>query len=191
MGKSLTENKVLTVESEPTMADGIAVKRPGKLTFQLVQKYVDGMLEVDEREIARAMLLLLERNKLLVEGAGAVSLAALLSGRFPVKRKKTVAVISGGNVDISFLSRIIERGMFETGRFMNFKTIIKDKPGNLEKVLEIIAEQQGNVMDISLSHIGDNIYPNYAKLSLTIETRNRDHIRAILAALEQKGYSHR
>lgn len=191
MGKSLTEKKVLTVESEPTMADGIAVKRPGELTFQLVQKYVDGMLEVDEREIARAMLLLLERNKLLVEGAGAVSLAALLSGRFPVKRKKTVAVISGGNVDISFLSRIIERGMFETGRFMNFETIIKDKPGNLEKVLEIIAEQQGNVMDISLSHIGDNIYPNYAKLSLTIETRNRDHIRAILAALEQKGYSHR
>ena len=191
MGKSLTEKKVLTVESEPTMADGIAVKRPGELTFQLVQKYVDGMLEVDEREIARAMLLLLERNKLLVEGAGAVSLAALLSGRFPVKRKKTVAVISGGNVDISFLSRIIERGMFETGRFMNFETIIKDKPGNLEKVLEIIAEQQGNVMDISLSHIGRHIYPNYAKLSLTIETRNRDHIRAILAALEQKGYSHR
>lgn len=90
---------------------------------------------------------------------------------------------------MSLLSRIIERGMVESGRFMNFETIIKDKPGNLEKVLEIISEQEGNIMDISLSHIGDNIYPNYAKLSLTIETRNREHIREILSALRKKGYS--
>lgn len=189
MSRSLSEKKVIKVDSEPTMADGIAVKRPGELPFQLVQKYSDGMLEVDEREIARAMLLLLERKKMLVEGAGAVSLAALISGRFPVKNKKTVAIISGGNVDMSLLSRIIERGMVESGRFMNFETIIKDKPGNLEKVLEIISEQEGNIMDISLSHIGDNIYPNYAKLSLTIETRNREHIREILSALRKKGYS--
>lgn len=189
MGKSLLEKKTITVESEPTMADGIAVKKPGDLTFELVQKYVDGMFEVDEKEIAQTMLLLLERSKMLVEGSGAVSLASVLSDRFPVKNKKTVAIISGGNVDISFISRIIERGMVEAGRFMHFETIIKDKPGNLEKITQFIAEQKGNILDISLSHIGDKIYPNYAQLSLSIETRNREHIQEILHALHRKGYS--
>lgn len=189
MTKSLLEKKNISIDSEPTMADGIAVKRPGDLTFELTQKYVDGMLEADEMEIAQSMLLLLERNKMLVEGSGAVSLASILSETFPVKNKKTVAVISGGNVDISFISRIIERGMVEAGRFMHIDTILKDKPGNLEKVLEIIAERQGNILDISLSHIGDKIYPNYAQLSLSIETRDQDHIQEIIAALHSKGYS--
>jgi threonine dehydratase len=97
-------------------------------------------------------------------------------------------VISGGNVDVSFISRIIERGMVEAGRFMHFNTILKDKPGNLEKVLEIVTERQGNILDISLSHIGDKIYPSYAQLSISIETRDQHHIEEILEALKKKGY---
>jgi threonine dehydratase len=188
MAQSLKEKKLVTVDASPTMADGIAVKRPGQHTFQLVQQYVDDMISVDEMEIAQTMLMLLERNKLLVEGSGAVSLAAMLYDKLPIKDKKVVTVISGGNVDVSFISRIIERGMVEAGRFMHFNTILKDRPGNLEKVLEIVTERQGNILDISLSHIGDKIYPSYAQLSISIETRDQHHIEEILEALKKRGY---
>ncbi|WP_332631713.1 threonine ammonia-lyase [Halalkalibacter flavus] len=189
MAQSLLEMEPITVEASPTMADGIAVKRPGQHTFPLVQRYVDDMLTVDETEIARTMLMLLERNKLLVEGSGAVSLAALLNQKLPIKNKKVVPVISGGNVDVSFISRIIERGMVEAGRFMRFNTILKDKPGNLEKVLQVVTEHQGNILDISFSHMGDKIYPSYAQLSISVETRDRHHIEEIIKALQKKGYS--
>jgi threonine dehydratase len=188
MAQSLKEKKLVTVDASPTMADGIAVKRPGQHTFQLVQQYVDDMISVDEMEIAQTMLMLLERNKLLVEGSGAVSLAAMLYDKLPIKDKKVVTVISGGNVDVSFVSKIIERGMVEAGRFMHFNTILKDRPGNLEKVLEIVTERQGNILDISLSHIGDKIYPSYAQLSISIETRDQHHIEEILEALKKRGY---
>ncbi|MFC0471299.1 threonine ammonia-lyase [Halalkalibacter kiskunsagensis] len=189
MAQSLLEMEPITVDAHPTMADGIAVKRPGQHTFPLVQRYVDDMLTVDETEIARTMLMLLERNKLLVEGSGAVSLAALLNQKLPIKNKKVVPVISGGNVDVSFISRIIERGMVEAGRFMRFNTILKDKPGNLEKVLQVVTEHQGNILDISFSHIGDKIYPSYAQLSISVETRDRHHIEEIVKALQKKGFT--
>src|SRR5690606_5718557 len=102
--------------------------------------------------------------------------------------KKVVPIISGGNVDVSFISRIIERGMVESGRFMRFRTILKDKPGNLEKILEVISELNGNILDISLSHIGDKIYQNYAQLSISIETKNQEHKDEIYAVLKTKGY---
>ncbi len=189
MAQSLENNKPLKVESLPTMADGIAVKKPGQHTFQLVQKYVDDMLSVDETEIAQTMLMLLERNKLLVEGSGAVSLAALLYHKLPLNRKKIVPIISGGNVDVSFISRIIERGMVEAGRFVRFNTILQDKPGNLEKILQVVTEKQGNVLDISLSHMGDRIYPGYAQLSLSVETKDQHHIEEIFEAFKQKGFT--
>ena len=132
--------------------------------------------------------MLLERNKILVEGSGAVSLAALLNQKLPIKNKKVVPIISGGNVDVSFISRIIERGMVESGRFMRFNTILKDKPGNLEKVLHIVTEHQGNILDISFSHMGDKIYPSYAQLSISVETRDQHHIEEIFKALQKKGY---
>ncbi|RKQ34667.1 threonine ammonia-lyase [Oceanobacillus halophilus] len=189
MAESLKGKELLTVNSTPTMADGIAVKRPGQHPFGLVEKFVDGIVTVDEMEIARTMLLLLERNKLLVEGSGAASLAAMVYKKLPIEDKKVVTVISGGNVDVSFISRIIERGMVESGRFMQFQTILKDKPGNLEKVLQVITEHQGNILNISVSHIGDKIYPSYAQLFLSIETKNQEHIQEILEALKQKGYT--
>ncbi|HLU21288.1 MAG TPA: threonine ammonia-lyase [Bacillaceae bacterium] len=188
MAQSLQEGKITTVVADPTMADGIAVQRPGQHTFEIVSKYVDDIITVDEMEIAQTMLMLLERNKLLVEGSGAVSLAALVQKRIPLKNKKVVPIISGGNVDVSFISRIIERGMVESGRFMRFRTILKDKPGNLEKILEVISELNGNILDISLSHIGDKIYPNYAQLSISIETKNQEHKDEIYAVLKTKGY---
>ncbi len=129
MKQSLLVDHTVTVDSQPTMADGIAVKKPGELPFQIVQKYVDEVFCVDEMEIARTMLMLLERSKLLVEGSGACSLASLLYQKIPIAGKKTVAVISGGNVDVSFISRIIERGMVEAGRFVHFSLFLKDKTG--------------------------------------------------------------
>lgn len=189
MAQSVKGKKPMTVEASPTMADGIAVKRPGNLTFELVQRYVDDLFCVDETEIAQTMMMLLERNKLLVEGSGASSLAAMLYQKLPIKNKKAVAIISGGNVDVSFISRIIERGMVEAGRFVQYSTILKDKPGNLEKVLGVVTEHHGNIMDISLSHMGDRIYPGYAQLILSVETRDRKHIEEIFDAFKKKGYT--
>ncbi|MDG5788535.1 threonine ammonia-lyase [Evansella sp. AB-P1] len=189
LAHSLKEMEPVTINAKPTMADGIAVKRPGIHPFRIAQKYVDDMFTVDETEIAQTMLMLLERNKLLVEGSGAVSLAATLKQKLPIKNKKVVTIISGGNVDVSFISRIIERGMVEAGRFMRFNTILKDKPGNLEKVLQVITALQGNILDISFSHMGDKIYPSYAQLSISVETKNQEHIQEILEALKNKGFT--
>ena len=125
MKQSLLENKPVMVEATPTMADGIAVKKPGQKTLEIVQKYVDDIYCVDEMEIARTMLMVLERNKLLVEGSGACSLSALLYEKMKLKEKKVVAVLSGGNVDMNFISRIIEHGMVESGRYAHFTITFK------------------------------------------------------------------
>ncbi|MEH6889625.1 threonine ammonia-lyase [Bacillus sp. JJ864] len=189
MKQSLQEKQRVTVQSTPTMADGIAVKRPGDLTFQLVQRYVDDIFCVDEMEIARTMLMLLERNKLLVEGSGATSLAALLYGKVPEQGKKIVSVISGGNVDVNFISRIIEHGMVEAGRFVHISTMIKDKPGQLQQVLQIITDLEANVLHIHLERIGSKVFPGYAQLHLSLETKDNEHIEQVLMGMRKKGYS--
>lgn len=188
MKQSLQSNKVVSIDSSPTMADGIAVKKPGELPFQIVQKYVDDIFCVDEMEIARTMLMMLERSKLLVEGSGACSLASLLYHKLPIEGKKTVAVISGGNVDVSFISRIIERGMVEAGRFVHFGLFLKDKPGELEKLLGNITNMEANVLNLSLEHIGEKIFPGYAMLHLSLETKNQNHVEFIFSELSKKGY---
>ncbi|WP_374978565.1 threonine ammonia-lyase [Mesobacillus zeae] len=188
MKQSLLEKKPVMVESTPTMADGIAVRKPGEHTFELVQKYVDDIFCVDEMEIARTMLMVLERNKLLVEGSGASSLAALLYGKVNIHEKKVVAVLSGGNVDMNFISRIIERGMVESGRYASFTMILKDKPGELQRVLSSITELDANVQSVILHHAGEHIYPGYAQLELSLETKNHDHIEVLNKALKNKGY---
>ncbi|WP_042457087.1 threonine ammonia-lyase [Neobacillus dielmonensis] len=189
MKQSLLENKPVMVDSTPTMADGIAVKKPGEHPFEIVKKYVDDIFCVDEMEIARTMLLLLERNKLLVEGSGAVSLASLLYQKVNFKEKKVAAVISGGNVDVSFISRIIERGMVESGRYANFSMILKDKPGELQRVLSAITELDANILSVDLQHAGEDIYPGYAQLELSLETKNQDHIQTVCNVLKNKGYA--
>jgi threonine dehydratase len=188
MRQSLSEKKPVMVESTPTMADGIAVKKPGLQTFELVQKYVDDIFCVDEMEIARTMLMVLERNKLLVEGSGASALASLLYQKANIKEKKVVAILSGGNVDVNFISRIIERGMVESGRFTNITISLKDKPGELQRVLNSITELEANIQSVNLHHVGEHIYPGYAQLELALETKSHDHIEALNKELISKGY---
>lgn len=187
MKQSLLANKVVSVKMSPTMADGIAVKRPGEITFELIRRYVDDIVCVDEMEIARSMLLLMERNKLLVEGAGASSLAALLYHKTSLARKKVVAILSGGNVDINFISRIIEHGMAEAGRFVQFSTMIRDKPGELEKILQVIAAMEGNVLEVTHQRIGRHVLPGYAELQISLETNDQKHIKKIMGQLEKEG----
>jgi threonine dehydratase len=186
MKQSLLENKPVMVESAPTMADGIAVKKPGQKTFEIIQKYVDDLYCVDEMEIARTMLMILERNKLLVEGSGACSLSALLYEKLELKEKKVVAVLSGGNVDMNFISRIIERGMVESGRYATFSVTLKDKPGELQKVLGLITELDANIQTVNLHRMGKYIYPGYAKLEISVETKNHEHIEQLYNVLIQK-----
>lgn len=186
MKQSLLENKPVMVESAPTMADGIAVKKPGQKTFEIIQKYVDDLYCVDEMEIARTMLMVLERNKLLVEGSGACSLSALLYEKVKLKEKKVVAVLSGGNVDMNFISRIIERGMVESGRYATFTVTLKDKPGELQKVLGLITDLDANIQTVNLHRMGKYIYPGYAKLEISVETKNHEHIEQLYKVLSQK-----
>lgn len=188
MKKSIINNKPIAVEATPTMADGIAVGKPGSITFDIVHKYVEDILLVDEMEIARTMLMLLERNKLMVEGSGAASLAALLYNKIPMTNKKVVPVLSGGNVDMNFISRIIERGLVESGRFATFAIIIKDKPGELQNLLAHISELDASVKTISQNHVGVDIFPGYAQIVVTLETKNKDHIELIQKTLINKGY---
>ena len=188
MKESLLQKTITTVPFIPTMADGISVRTPGKKTFQLIQQYVDDLICVDEMEIARTMLLLLERNKLLVEASGASALAALLYDKLLLKGKKVITVLSGGNVDVNFISRIIEHGMVESGRFVHLSTLLKDKPGHLQEILAIITNLEANVLSISLDHIGETIFPGYAKLRLSLETMSHEHIQDIFKSLKQQGY---
>lgn len=188
MKQSLLENKPLMIESTPTMADGIAVKKPGLRTFDIAQKYVDDIFCVDEMEIARTMLMVLERNKLLVEGSGACSLSALLYEKVKLKEKKVVAVLSGGNVDMNFISRVIERGLVESGRYAAFTITLKDKPGELQKVLNALTDLDANIQSVNLSHMGKNIYPGYAGLEISVETKNNEHIDMLYKVLKEKNY---
>ncbi|QOY35641.1 threonine ammonia-lyase [Anaerobacillus isosaccharinicus] len=188
MKQSLQAMTPIEVEAEPTMADGIAVRKPGLQNFEIIRNYVDDIFCVDEMEISRTMLMVLERNKLLVEGSGASALAALLYKKVPIQGKKVVSILSGGNVDVNFISRIIEHGMVEAGRFVHFSTILKDKPGHLQEVLQFISELEGNVLSISLEHVGEYILPGYAKLILSLETKNKIHREKILSQLKERGY---
>ncbi|MFC4319933.1 threonine ammonia-lyase [Litchfieldia salsa] len=189
MKASLQAEKPVIFEALPSMADGIAVKKPGHLTFELIQKYVDAIYTVEEMEIARTMLLLLERNKLLAEGSGAVSLAALLYHKIPIEGKNVVPIITGGNVDMNFISRIIEHGMVESGRYLSLITTIPDKPGNLQKLLQLIADLDGNVLNINHQRIGARVFPGQTQIQLSLETKNHAHIDQITQKIKDEGYS--
>jgi threonine dehydratase len=189
MKQSLIENKPVMVESTPTMADGIAVKKPGQRPFDIIQKYVDDIYYVDEMEIARTMLMVLERNKLLVEGSGACSLSALLYEKVKLKEKKVVAVLSGGNVDMNFISRIIERGLVESGRYATFTITLKDKPGELQKVLTSLTDLDANIQSVNLNRMGKNIFPGYTGLEISVETKNNEHIDMLYKVLKEKNAS--
>jgi threonine dehydratase len=185
---SRKEKMPIKVPSTGTIADGIAVKKPGKLTFDIVNNYVDTIITVDENEISQTMLYLLERNKFMVEGSGAASLAALLYKKIPLTNKKVVNIISGGNVDSLSLSRIIEHGLIESGRFMKFVTVGPDKPGLLHKLLQVVSEHKANIISVQHNRISSKIPLGHVEIEVALETNNIEHIENIKRNLEGIGY---
>lgn len=176
------------LEQASTLADGIAVKCAGDLTFHTVNHYVDDIVTVEEEEISESILTLMERSKSIVEGAGAVAIAAALQRKVDLTCQNTVIILSGGNIDVNFLAQIIERGLRRSGRSMNFQTILPDKPGNLEKVLELIAQERGNVVTVEHSRYDLSIPLRYARVSMTLETQNFNHQERIIERLGKAGY---
>src|SRR5580658_796379 len=188
MKAALEQGSPITLPPKMTIADGIAVRIAGAITFPLVARYVDEIVTVDEEEIANAILLLLEKEKTVAEGAGAAPAAALLNRKTSLEGLRTVVVISGGNIDVNFLSRIIERGLVKDGRLIRLRLRTPDQPAALYKVLGLIAERRANIMNIvhDRSHYGVNL--GESAVELTLETRGREHANEIIAALQESGY---
>lgn len=187
MLNSIANKHIERLSSVSTIADGIAVKEPGVNTFELVNKYVDGIVTVTEDEICSAILALIEQHKMIAEGAGAVSVAAVMFNKIPVKGKNVVCIVSGGNIDVTILSRVIKRGLYKTGRSCELCIELMDKPGQLQKVAEIIAANGGNVISVSHERGSETEDINGCFLRLILETRNYDHISQINKALTDAG----
>jgi threonine dehydratase len=180
--------EVVPIENAETLADGIAVKRIGDRTFPLIQELVDDIVTVGEEDIARAILLLLEREKTVVEGAGAVPLAALMTGKIPVQRQECVAgVLCGGNIDVNMISRIIERGLVGDGRLAHLIVKVRDRPGSLSGLTDLVAEMGANVLDIHHRRGFADISVGDVEIVLEIESRGREHVAEIVHALEKRG----
>lgn len=188
MLRSITDGEMEELDDVSTIADGIAVKKPGDLTFSLCQQYVDEIVTVSDDEISAAILALMEQQKLVTEGAGAVSVAAVMFNKIPVKGKKAACLLSGGNVDVTILSRVIERGLVMSGRRCQFIIELMDKPGQLLGVAEIVAKLGGNVTSVFHEHAGEGADVNGCYLRIDLETRNFEHIAAIRKALEEAGF---
>ena len=188
MYNSINHGKIECVDSVSTIADGIAVKQPGENTFELINKYVDDIALVSEDEIASAILTLIEKQKMIAEGAGAVSVAAAMFDKFPIKGKKVVSLVSGGNIDVTILSRVIKRGLIKSGRQSQLLIELIDKPGQLKDVSRIIAECGGNVTSVHHERAGETESVNGCYLRITMETRDYDHVHAIATALKNEGF---
>jgi threonine dehydratase len=187
---SLQAHAPVTFDAWATIADGIAVKRPGEITLKLVQRWVDELIVVKEDDIADAMVWLLERAKLVVEGGGAVGVAALLAGQVsPSPRGSTVIVLSGGNVDAGLLAAIAQRGETTAGRRLRLFTRISDRPGGLAALLTLIAEAGGNVVHADHIREAVSLHVRETGVEIALETRGAEHGDAIVAALESAGYA--
>jgi len=189
MYNSVKNHEIQRLKSVSTIADGIAVKQPGQNTFDLCSKYVDEIVTVSEDEISSAILALIEQHKMISEGAGAVSVAAVMFNKLPVKGKKVVCVVSGGNIDVTILSRVIERGLLTSGRTCNLCIELMDKPGQLQKVSSIIASLGANVISVHHERASETKDINGCFLRLVLETRNYEHIKEITEALERADFN--
>ena len=189
MEQSIAEGKPVTLPSVSTIADGIAVKQPGNLTYEICSKYVDGIVTVTDDEISAAILRLMEKQKMVAEGAGAVSVAAVLFNKIPeLKGKKVCSVVSGGNIDVTILSRVISRGLLMSGRNCTLTIELLDKPGQLVGVSSIIAACGGNVTSVHHERGNQGSAVNGCFLRLVVETRNFKHIEEIKKALADQGF---
>lgn len=188
MYRSVADGQIQCLSQVSTVADGIAVKQPGKLTYDMCSKYLDGIVTVTEDEICAAILALIEQQKMVVEGAGAVAVAAAMFGKVPVAGKKTICVLSGGNVDVTILNRVIHRGLVKSGRICKLIIKLEDKPGQLVGVSQIISSLGGNVVKVSHERSDDSDRVTDCILQIRVETRNHEHVQAICRALEEAGF---
>ncbi len=187
--RSLEGKRIVEVKVKPTLADGIAVGRIGEIAFPILQEKVDEIVLVGEEEIASAVLLLMERKRLVAEGAGAAPLAALLSKGVRVEPKRVVLVISGGNIDIHLLDRILEKGLTRTGRMARFEVLLRDVPGSLNRLSGLVAQHQANILHIIHERAALDIPIGFSKVILILETRGPDHLLQIRRGLTKNGYS--
>jgi threonine dehydratase len=188
MLRAIENHGPVTLPAEATIADGIAVRRAGDLTVTQVERYVDEMVTVDEEEIANAILVLLEREKTLAEGAGAVALAALLQRKTSLKGKRTAVLVCGGNIDVSLLARIIERGLVKDGRRVRIRVHLADRPGALHHLTKILSDQRANIVETIHNRAYYGVNLGDTVIDITLETRGAAHITAIAQALELEGY---
>ena len=188
MKNSIKDGKIEELSNVSTIADGIAVKKPGSLTYELCSKYVDEIVTVTDDEISAAILALMEQHKLVTEGAGAVSVAAAMFGKVDIENKKTVCLLSGGNIDVTILSRVIKRGLLMSGRTAQLMIELADKPVQLKNVSRIIADLGGNVISVHHERASEGSDVNGCYLRIVLETRNYEHIDQIKKALCDFGF---
>ena len=188
IARSFREKKLVTTDSASTIADGIAVKSPGNLTVDIINRYGDGVLTVSDNEISGAILLLMERCKQIVEPAGASTVAAVLSGKLDVKGKNVVCVLSGGNIDVSFVQSIIEQGMVARHRRIRFVVKLRDKPGSLVQMLGVLAQNNANILTIEHDKLAAGLKPDETSVHIACEVGGKEHGDAVLKALREQGY---
>src|ERR1700722_3292851 len=190
MKAAIAQGRPVTLTAATTIADGIAVRRAGERTFPLVQKYVDDIVTVEEEEIANAILLLLEREKTLAEGAGAAAIAAMLNRKLPLAGKRVAVLVCGGNIDVTLLSRIIERGLVKDGRLVRLRVHLPDYPGALHRLTGILADHRANIVETAYDRAYHGVNLGDTAIDITMETRGPEHIAELLAALVSAGYTH-
>ncbi|MGC8550791.1 MAG: threonine ammonia-lyase [Acidobacteriaceae bacterium] len=190
MLRAAEAGKPVTIPAEATVADGIAVRRAGERTLRMVQRYVDELVTVDEEEIAQAILVLLEREKTLAEGAGAVALAALLQKKTSLRGERTAVLVCGGNIDVSLLARIIERGLVKDGRRTRVRVHLTDRPGALHGLTRILADLRANIVQTAHDRAHYGVSLGDTVIDITLETRGDAHIEEIRKRLQEAGYRH-
>jgi len=188
MKKSIDDKERVRLDSVSTIADGIAVKEPGVNTYEMCRRYVDEIVTVSDDEVAAAILALIEQQKLVAEGAGAVSVAAAMFNKVDIRGKKVVCLVSGGNIDVTSLNRVIGRGLVKSGRLATITVNLSDKPGQLSKVCSIIGEMGANILSVEHQRNSDQVHINACVLSVEIETRNTAHVMEIKEGLRKAGF---
>ncbi len=188
MLRATEAGKPITIPAEATIADGIAVRRAGEVTLSLVQRYVDEIVTVDEEEIAKAILVLLEREKTLAEGAGAVGLAALLQKKTSLNGQRTAVLVGGGNIDVSLLAKIIERGLVKDNRWTRLRIHLTDRPGSLHQLTKIIADARANIVQTAYDRAYYGVNLGDTVIDFTLETRGSDHVQQLAEALTAAEY---
>ena len=189
MKNSVDNKHIERLDSVSTIADGIAVKQPGENTFDICSKYVDKIVTVTDDEVSSAILTLLEKQKLITEGAGAVAVAAAMFDKVPIEGKKVICVVSGGNIDVNILDRVVKRGLMTSGRTALLKVELLDKPGQLVQISSIIAELGGNVIGVHHERSTANLAITGCFIRISLETRNFEHVEQIKQAIKDAGFT--